>query len=625
MNRLHKIAINLVFLLTTCIAFAQEKIIIKNTDDITQDATAYVLNKVQNANSIKGSHFFFEKGVYHFYPDKGLEKFCYISNHKDVFVKTAFPLIGKKNIVINGGGSTFIFHGKMIPFLVEDGNNIKIKNVEIDWATSFHSEGKVIDKDLKEHTFDVKFSEEYPYEIRNEQVYFIKEYYEHNLGQTILFDEKRRAVAFNTEISTPISTKQKGTVQYQIESINYKYTQDRKDLTLRKIGLKDRIKVKEIKPGVLRFYNHKKALPPIGSILTTKGAQGENRVAPALRIKNTDSFLCQNVTIFNAGGMGLIAENSSNITLTNLVITPSKGKVVSTTADATHFVGCRGKIEIRNSFFENQLDDAVNIHGTYQEVVNVEGKHTLGIRMGHHQQEGFIIGKENDTIGLVRLDDSFSPYQTLTIATIKVINSRYQLITFKEEIPAVIKSGDLIENLSAYPEVVIEKNTFRGNRARGLLLSTPKKTLVKDNYFHTEMEAILIPVESGKWFESGSQSNLTIVGNIFEDCNHGGHSRGLIRLVTDDDNQNYAFSNITIENNIFKSFDNLILEIANTDGLKFIGNTILKTETFPMLYPDNPAFRIKSSRDIIFHNNDYKGNASQIIQKDVTIGELSFQ
>ncbi|NME70205.1 right-handed parallel beta-helix repeat-containing protein [Flammeovirga aprica] len=594
-----------------------------NTKDITEDATPYVLKQLKENKGAKTIEF--EKGTYHFYPDKGLNKFVYLSNHKDVFVSLAFPVENYKDFTIDGQGSTFIFHGKMIPFLVDDSENITIKNVKIDWAMSFHSEGEIIAHHKEEHAFDVRFGEEYPYDIRNEQIYFIKEYYEHDLGQTILYDKERRAISYNNKKTSPISTYQKSTTQYGTDQIKYKYKVDKADLTLRKVGTESRLKVNEVEPGVVRFFNHKKGLPPIGNILSTKGQQGENRVAPGIRVSNSKSFFLENVTIHHAGGMGLLVENSEDIFIDKLTISPSGDRMVSTTADATHFVGCRGQIKMTNSLLENQLDDCINIHGAYQEVVEQLADNKLGIRMGHHQQEGFVIGRKGDTIGFVKIDESFTPFHQLTIASIEVINQRYQVITFEEKIPAAVVQGDYIENLSAYPEVILTNNKFQGNRARGVLLSTPKKALVKDNYFHSEMDAIFLPVESSKWYESGAQSNLIIEGNTFDNCNFGGTSRGIIRLVTDEDNESIAFHNITIRNNTFKLFDNLVLEVSNTDGLVFENNKILSTNTFPQLYPENPAYIIKSSKNVVFKNNDFQGKATKMMECDESAVNVDFQ
>jgi len=591
---------------------------------IAEDATADVLASIMNAREKSLKEIKFEKGTYHFYPDKGYETFCRISNHDDVLVHTAFPLYDFNDIVIDGQGSTFIFHGRMIPFIIEGGKNINIKNLSIDWAVPFHFEGKIVAKDNKAHTFDLAVSKEYPYEIRNGQLIFVKEYYEHTIGQSILYDPERKAIAFDTESYTPIGFTARSAIQHNIESIKYKYDIDTHVPNQTNIGRENRLKAEQIKPGLVRIYNHKKKLPPVGTILVGKGTKGQNRIAPAFRLQDVIDFRAENVNVHHAGGMGLIAENSENLILDNFNVTPSNGRMVSTTADATHFVGCRGKIELKNCTFNNQLDDATNVHGTYVKVLDILNENRIGVRIGHFQQQGFTIGRKDDVLGLVRLEESFFPYDQVTIKDIQKINGRYHIITLNEKIPVSVKVGDLLENQTAYPELLVENCNISGNRARGLLLSTPKKTVIKDNFFHTEMEAILIPVESSHWFESGNAANVFIKNNTFQDCQHSGFNRGVIRFVTDDDNENIAFKNIEITDNNFHQFDHLILEVSNTSGLKFTRNNITTSDTFKKLHPDNPAFRIKNSEEIILKNNKYKGSAKKILETDESLSNLEF-
>jgi hypothetical protein len=601
---------------------AGEKVLFNNS--ISEDATPVVLARLMKADEDPISEIKFEKGTYHFYPDKGLEEYCHISNHCDVMVRTAFPIRNFNNLTIDGQGSTFIFHGIMIPFLIDHSKNITVKNLSVDWQDEFHSEGLIVANDEKNRTFDMKISEEYPYEIRNGQIYFIKEYYEHNLGQTILYDPQRKAITYNTEKYTNITNEQKASVSRYVENIKYKYDVDYRSPQYKYLGKENRVVVEELEPGVVRIHNHGKKMPQVGMILTAKGEQGFNRIAPAFRIAHTYGFNANNVNVHHAGGMGLIAENSADLILDGFNVTPSNGRMVSTTADATHFVGCRGKVVLKNCTLTNQLDDASNIHGTYQKIVDVLDDYRIGVRMGHSQQQGFVIGNSNDTLGLVRLSNSFHPYHHLTIKSTEYINGRYQIITLNEKLPAEIKTGDLIENLSAYPELLVENCTISGSRARGLLLSTPKKTVIRNNFFSTEMEALLIPVESGHWYESGNGANISITNNVFQDCNHSGLNRGIIRFETDDDNDNIAFNTIEISNNKFNQFDNLILEISNTDGLKFTDNTITNSETFPMLFPENPAIKVKSSKNIVFKNNTYSGKAKVILESDESIPNLKF-
>ncbi|WP_303317271.1 right-handed parallel beta-helix repeat-containing protein [Flavivirga abyssicola] len=593
----------------SCFSKINEGEIVIFNSSISEDATPAVMSRILKAKEKPISQIKFQKGIYHFYPDKGLEQFVYISNHCDLMINTPFPINDFKNLIIDGQGSTFIFHGVMIPFLIDKSSNITVKNLTIDWADPFHSEGLIVGRDEEKKTFDMQISETYPYEIRNGQIHFIKPYYEHTLGQSILFDPKRKAIAFNTEAYTGISTIKKNNTQAYIESMVYKYEHEERAPEYKYIGKEDNLFIEELKPGLVRVHNHKKQMPPLGMILVMKGEQGFNRVSPAFRVSHTNGFNGFNINIHHAGGMGIIAENSSDLILDNFNITPSNGRMVSTTADATHFVGCSGKVVLKNSTFNNQLDDATNVHGTYQKIVDILSENQIGVRMMHHQQKGFVIGKANDTLGFVRLEDSFFPFKKATIKNTEYINSRYQIITLNEKLPKDLRAGDLIENLDGYPDLLVQNCNISNNRARGLLISNPKKTVIENNFFSTEMEAILVPVESGYWFESGNAANVIIRNNVFQDCQHGGKNRGVIRFVTDDDNENIAFKNIEITNNSFKQFDNLILEISNTDKLEFTGNTITNSGTFQQLHPENPVVKVSASKNIIFKNNTYTGEA----------------
>ncbi|WP_055436934.1 alpha-1,3-galactosidase-related protein [Lacinutrix algicola] len=593
--------------------------------EIAEDATPALVSRILKTNDNPISEIIFEKGTYHFYPDKGFEKFSYISNHGDLMINTPFPLLNMENLTIDGQGSTFIFHGVIIPFLIEGSKNISVKNVSIDWFQSFHSEGLIVANDAKNKTFDMQIDEKYPYYITNGELIFVKEYYQHTIGQSILYDPERKAIAFNTEAYTSITTKKKADVKRNLKNISYKYEYDRRDVGYKDIGIENRVTAEELKPGLIRIHGHTKKMPPVGFVLSMKGEQGLNRVAPAFRVTHTDGFNALNVNVHHAGGMGIIAENSSDLILDNFNVTPSQGRMVSTTADATHFVGCSGKVVLKNCTFENQLDDASNIHGTYQKIVDVLDDYRVGVRMGHHQQKAFVIGQPNDNLGFVRLSNSFFAYQKSTIKSIEYINNRYQIITLNEKLPEDVKPGDLVENLDGYPDLLVQNCKIRNNRARGLLISNPVNTVIENNFFSTEMEALLIPVESGHWYESGNAANVVIKGNTFQDCQHGGKNRGVIRFDTDDDNKNIAFKNIEITNNTFNQFDNLILEVTNVDGLVFKGNTITNSGTFPQLHPNNPAIRVEASKNITLENNTYQGKAKEILETDESLTSLNFK
>ena len=587
---------------------------IKISLDIAKDASFEVLNALREVEqSDKPCVISFEKGEYNFYPDKAFEKYCHFSNHCDALARIAFYINNANNLTIDGNGSMFIFHQRMVPFYIEKSKNITIKELSVDFEWSFHSEGEVVARDTINRTFDLKISSEYPYEIRNGELIFIKPYYEHTLGQSILYDPERKAIAYNTDRYTPITTLKYRPIRFGVKDFEYKYKVDERADFFRQRGKENQLYAEQISPGVVRISGHRKDMPPVGMVLTCKGEMGDNRFAPAVKVEHSDKFKAVDVAIHHAAGMGFIVENTKDIELLRCSVTPSRGRMVSTTADATHFVGCRGKIAMRECVFKNQLDDATNIHGAYQEVVDIIDPYTVGARVGHFQQLGFILAQPCDTIGFESKADPFKLYQLLTVHSSEVVNGRYHTIRFNEKLPENIKIGDLMENISSTPHVEITGCDISCNRARGLLISTPRGTVIKGNVFHNQMDAILCPASHSFWYESGVASNIVIEDNIFQDCASGGKNRAVISFVSDTKHSGFIFKNVIIRNNTFKQFDNYILNASNMDGLRFEGNTIVETTSFPKLHPNSPVVSIASSKDVLFRGNKYSGTAQVMV------------
>ena len=76
----------------------------------------------------------------------------------------------------------------------------------------------------------------------------------------------------------------------------------------------------------------------------------------------------------------------------------------------------------------------------------------------------------------------------------------------------------MVENKSYVPDVLIEGCIFRNNRARGLLLTSAGKVVVRNNRFQTPGAAVLIEGDSNYWFESGATRNILIEENEFDNC-----------------------------------------------------------------------------------------------------------
>jgi hypothetical protein len=578
------------------------------------DATPAFVRMIETLKSAGGGELIIEKGTYHFYPDKAFEKYCFISNHDDGLRSTPFPLIHTRDITIRGDSVNFIFHGPMLPFIIEGANNIHISGVSIDWEHPFHSEALVIANDKKNQTFDLLIAPQYPYVIRNKELVFLKEGYEHNLERAILWNPETMAVAYNTIKYTPFEPYSKEATVHFRDNIQFPYPIVEREPQFRYRFFESRLEAKELRPGVVRISGTQKQLPPVGMKLVCKGRNGLNRIAPAFRVLNSKNITLSNVLIHHAGGMGFIAEKSEDITLSNVSVELKKGsnRVLSTTADATHFVNCRGRIEMDDCVFANQLDDATNIHGTFVEVLDRYDEYTVAVKLGHFQQLGYEFAEQGDVIGFVNALKNYEPFERNVVKSIVRRNKRYHLITFEKALPELVQPGIVLDNMSWYPEVVITNCKAINNRARGFLISTPKPTLIDGCTFSNMMAAIFLPTELSWWYESGCAADLTIRNNTFLDCCYGGNKTAVIACHTNLDVEGYVYKTILIENNIFKTFDPALVIAEKITGFVFQNNNIERSATYPPMHANEPTLRIVKSAGVEVSGNTIRGGGFQI-------------
>lgn len=78
----------------------------------------------------------------------------------------------------------------------------------------------------------------------------------------------------------------------------------------------------------------------VGNIMTF-GAGTRNY--PGFVISDSKDVQLKNITIHHTGGMGVVGQRSHNISLDSCTVSPSEGRIISCTADATHFTNCTGK------------------------------------------------------------------------------------------------------------------------------------------------------------------------------------------------------------------------------------------------------------------------------------------
>lgn len=447
--------------------FGQEFKLCEYLKEGEKDATLAVITLLQDASKYKNSKVIIEKGTYHFYPEKAYEKYCFVTNHDNTMRRIAFPIIDFDGLTIDAEGAKFIFHVVMMPFNIENSKNIELSGLTIDWHLPLHGEGLIEANDSINNTFDIRLADNMPYTIRNGQLIFIKEGFEHDLAHAILFDPKRKAIAYRTLDYTPLKMIKYVEIRNKdkFDFINY--------IDFRSPEYEARnqaysIEAEELEPGLVRISGGKKKyLPPVGMVLVCKGRFGKDRIANAFHINNSSNVKLSDITIYYAGGMGVLGERSEDITLenVNILANPDNNLMVSTTADASHFSSCKGKIVINNCNFRHQLDDATNVHRAFVLVEDILAHDKIGVRLGHFQQAGFEFAEPGDNIGFINPEDSAEVTFKATVKSFSKLNQHYYIITLSENVNDKLSKGYVIENLDWYPEVEITNSQFANNRA----------------------------------------------------------------------------------------------------------------------------------------------------------------
>ena len=579
-------------LLSAFSLFAQREVLVNDhIKDGETDITPIIYNILQDAD-FKDIKLVFEKGIYHFYNDKAFGKYHPITNHDNIYRYCAFPLIDASNIEIDGGGSEFIFHGVITPFIVENSENISIKNLSIDWEEPFYLQGEVIANNIEESTIDLKVNPMTKTLFEGNRLGFSTNGQEHYfLGETMVFDPTRRAVAYRASENLIGGASSRRTFDKKLSNNTF------------------RINAPFIKKPA-----------QVGMIYVFKGPNKLNRYAPAFHLIDSKNLKLTDINIYHAGGMGIIGEKSENIHINNVDVKLREGsdRIVTTTADATHFCNCRGELIVENCLFENMLDDATNVHGTYIKISKIVDEYTVHAGVNHHQQFDYNFAAQGDKVEFINYE-TLLPIAPANIASFKKINDRLFEVKFTSKIPTTLKVNDAIDNISWYPVTTLRNNVVRNNRARSFLISTRNTTIIENNTFSSMMTAILVEGDLNHWYESGAVDNVLIRNNTFYDCVYGGGKGSIIwvnpRMKSNIAGRQYE-KNIVIEKNTFMTFDNSIMDATSVDGLIFRNNEIIDSKTFPKIWPQQPTIRVVNSQNCIIENNSYKGDKPAKVEFD---------
>jgi hypothetical protein len=307
------------FLIASC-SHKTEKVILLQ-DYITADMVDImpaIRASVEACKNENAKKLILPEGEFLVKPDFAYEQYCFISNNDEGLKRIAFDLTGFNHFEIEGQNTLLNFEGYVVPFLIGYSCDVAISGVSVDYTTPFHSEGEIVQ--LTDKYVDVRFDEsEFPYRINNGCLFFDnKPTGSGSYNLMLEFDKEKK------------------------EPAHYAYD----------YWIDGTVPSEKLENGNVRIY--KEGLRATVGNIFVFGCS--HRKVPAFIISDSKNVLIHDVNVYHSGGMAFIAQRSENIELnkTNVTLPPDKNRIVSATADATHFSNCLGYIKIIDCLFENQ-------------------------------------------------------------------------------------------------------------------------------------------------------------------------------------------------------------------------------------------------------------------------------
>ena len=546
-----------------------------------------VVNLTNNAlKELKGDQpkvVIFEPGTYHFYPENCQRRNYFESNTTDENPRVCALLFeGIKNLTIRGKGSQFIFHEQMQPFTFDNCENVVLKDVTIDWEKPMTAQAEVVN--ITDDYLDLKIDQkEFPYKLIDGKLVFVGHNWQENWKSTMEFDRTGHFVVSQTGDRGCLGNNWQ---DYIAENII---------------------------PGLVRLYHHFERKPAKGNFLVMRHSE---RIHAGIFIQDSKNIEIKNVTLYHATGLGILAQFSKNLTFDGYraIPNPEKKRYFGGGDDGLQVSNCKGNVIVRNCEFAGLMDDPINVHGTSVQVTEIISEHQLKCKFMHHQSEGLNWGHSRDQIGFIE-NSLMKTIAVGELESFEPINKETFVLTFKNPILNDLEVKDALENLTWTPDLLFEHSHFKSCRARGLLVSTPGKVIIRDNIFESSGSAILIAGDANNWFESGAVTDVRIQNNVFTElCNTSSYQfcEGIISIYPEIPKLNEKtpcfHKNITITDNEFHPFDYPVLFARSVNGITFTNNTLTRSKQFEPYHSRKYTYSFEACKNINLSGNIYNGD-----------------
>lgn len=504
----------------------------------------------------------FAAGRYDFFPDGAFKTQLQISNTNDVpYGLKAIALMVDSSRFVNITGNTSLINlrGKMIEIFINHSKSIRLNGLNFDYHRPTVSEFKVTA--LAENHADVTVNSESEYSIKDSTLTWIGEGW-----------------------------------RYQPDSYWQQY--DPATRILERLDIpQQNLKYAALNTHQVRIFF--KQNPGFKKGMTYQN-RDVTRDCAGLFIQKSSNVDLDHIRIYFMHGMGVVSQFSKDLNFDHVVVKARDGRTCAAWADILHFSGCSGKIEVANSYLSGANDDAINVHGTFLKITEKLSPTQVKVKFMHDQTYGFDAFVTSDSIGLVH-PASLLTYQSNKLTNVKKLNNKEFLLNLSKPLPAAMETGDVVENITATPEVWIHNNTIEKIPTRGILVTTRRKVLIENNTINrTYNSAIMINDDASSWYESGAVKDVTIKNNTFYEC--GGPVIGLLpeNKVT---SASPVHTGIKITGNKVTLKSTHFFDASSSGGIRITSNQITSSGSVKDI---NKLINLKDCKDVKINNNPVK-------------------
>lgn len=504
------------------------------------------------------------------------------SDHPSKVLTIGLKFEGHRRLTVDGEGCTLLFHGRLTPFVVRDCQDITFRNFHTDFARPTISEMRVLA--VGANWLEAQILPDSRYLISDGRLHWIGED-----GATLGWKEDGNLVEarFGQAFDPTLD------MTWRLPNA-YKVDPELPPIIIHsgaKIGVRwppTLGRAEEVRPGVVRFTYRQMPEVRAGWVLQTCDGMRDEVGAFTSGSRN----VCwEDVWIHSTCNLGFITQLSENVTFRRVNLGPREGsnRTAAIAQDGMQFANCRGTVEISDCHFEGIFDDFINVYGNQLRLVRKLAARRAEIDFPCDEQFGFLTLFPGDELRFLEPRNLREVHRNHVIAA-RLVSPMQMEVELAADLPDGIE-GSLVENRLWMPAVHVHDCTFARGPARGILISTWRRSVIDHNvFFRTPNPGILINNGDRHWYLQGPVEDLDIHDNVFYECNGG------LRILPENDDldpTHPVHRNVRFRRNLYIYPDPSVTELTgfprvpwmvqakSTAGLEVADNRVVTSDPDP--------------------------------------------